>query len=119
MVSSSQVTPLPFTAYGRARWSFAGPPAPVLRGARRAAPKRRGRGETRAGEAEAVDGARDAAEDAVPTNGRRVNRDALEPRTPARRRFGPCLCAPPLSMVWHCEHLVLKIFAPLADMMAG
>ena len=29
-------------------------------------------------------------------------------------RLGPCLCAPPASMVWHCEHLVLKILAPFA-----
>ena len=29
-------------------------------------------------------------------------------------RFGPCLCAPPLSTVWHCEHFVLKILAPFA-----
>jgi hypothetical protein len=29
-------------------------------------------------------------------------------------RFGPCLCAPPDSTVWHCEHFVLNIFAPFA-----
>merc|ERR1719464_2116967 len=27
-------------------------------------------------------------------------------------RLGPCLCAPPASTVWHCEHFVLKTLAP-------
>ena len=48
---------------------------------------------------------------------------ALEPRldhAPDWRpkmplRLGPCLCAPPASTVWHCEHLVLKILAPLVS----
>ena len=25
------------------------------------------------------------------------------------------MCAPPASTVWHCEHLVLKILAPLVS----
>ena len=42
---------------------------------------------------------------------------AVRPIRPCR--LGPCLWGPPCSTVWHCEHLVLKIFAPFLVSPAG